>query len=71
MPVFGGHRQLDEYHDRPVRAQDRVRQLEERVRTGTQRIVELDPKAGQHAQRLTCEHLARDTHGQQPFFRNS
>jgi len=70
-PVLDGQRQLDQGLHRPVRAQRRVRELEERVPASVEAFVELDPKAGQDAQCVACGRVDRETHMQRPFSRAS
>lgn len=70
-PVLGLQAEVDQGLHWAVFAQDRIGELEERVRTGVQTLVELDPKAGQHVQRITGRLGDRETHTQRPFSRTS
>lgn len=57
---------LDQRHHRAVRAQHRVGELEERVRTGTETQEELDPEPCQHAQRLDVGEDWKDSESNVP-----
>jgi hypothetical protein len=52
--VLGGQRQLDQRGHRPRRAQQGVGQLEGRVGTSGQAVVEALAEPGQHGQRLAA-----------------
>ncbi|GIF09310.1 hypothetical protein Asi03nite_68480 [Actinoplanes siamensis] len=52
-PVLGRQRQIDQRFDRPVRAQHRVGQLEQRIRPRVQTPVDLLPES---RQQIDCFH---------------
>jgi hypothetical protein len=69
--VLGRQAGLDQGLHRAIGTQDRVGELEERIGTALQAVVEVDLKAGQHAQCLACGHIGGEAHRQRPFFRAS
>jgi hypothetical protein len=55
-------RQVDQRSDRSIGAQQRVGELEQRVRPGGQAVIQVGPEPGQHGQGLDADSIIQQTH---------
>jgi hypothetical protein len=60
--VLGGQRELHQGLYRPIHTQQRIGQLEQRVRAGGQRVIELQTEHGQTIERLDSRERVPDTY---------
>jgi hypothetical protein len=61
-PMLGRQRQVDQRLDRPVGAQQRLGQLEQRIGPGGQTAVKVGPESGQYGQWIDTGMFVQQTH---------